>query len=106
MPSSYIHPRLDPNERFRERRRQALVRRRRRRLAAAVVLLALGAGIGLGATQIGTGHAPVPRTGSSQPPIRVDKPTVPRAYPREVRGIHVTMRRSPASTGRSTSTSR
>ena len=33
---NYIHPRLDPNERFRERRRQVIVKRRRRRLAAAV----------------------------------------------------------------------
>ena len=83
----YIHPRLDPNERFRERRRRALVGRRRRRLAVAVVLLALGAGIGLGATQISGPRtaAPVP----SRPPIRVDKPLVPRAYPNEVRGVHV-----------------
>jgi hypothetical protein len=84
----YIHPRLDPNERFRERRRQSIRRRRRRRLAAASVLLALGAGIGLGATQITRKHS-APRV--SQAPIRVDKPTVPRAYPREVRGVHVTM---------------
>jgi hypothetical protein len=85
----YIHPRLDPNHRFRDRRRQALVKRRRRRLAAAVVLLALGAGIGLGATQISNNKGTTAPQQSSQPPIRVDKPTVPRAYPREVRGIHV-----------------
>jgi hypothetical protein len=84
----YIHPRLDPNERFRERRRQSIRRRRHRRLAAATVLLALGAGIGLGATEI-TGKHSTPT--ASQAPIRVDKPTVPRAYPREVRGVHVTM---------------
>jgi hypothetical protein len=83
----YIHPRLDPNERFRERRRQALVKRRRRRLAAATILLALGAGIGLGATQISGGHRTAAPT---QPPIVVDKPPTPRAYPREVRGVHVT----------------
>jgi hypothetical protein len=84
----YIHPRLDPNERFRERRRHSIRRRRRRRLAAAAILLGLGAGIGLGATQISHKHA----TGKvAEPPIRVDKPTVPRAYPREVRGVHVTM---------------
>jgi hypothetical protein len=84
----YIHPRLDPNERFRERRRQALRRRGRRRLAAAAVLLAIGAGIGLGATQISGGnHTAQP---PSRPPIRVDKPLVPRPYPSEVRGVHVT----------------
>jgi hypothetical protein len=62
--------------------------RRRRRLAAATVLLALGAGVGLGATQISGGHgssAPV-----AEPPIVVDKPPAPRPYPREVRGVHVT----------------
>jgi hypothetical protein len=54
----------------------------------AAVLLGLGAGIGLGATQIsGTHRHAAP---ASQPPIRVDKPTVPRAYPREVRGVHIT----------------
>jgi hypothetical protein len=84
----YIHPRLDPNERFRERRRQAIRTRRRRRLGAATVLLAVGAGIGLGATQITGKHSPAAPV---QAPIRVDKPTVPRAYPREVRGVHVTM---------------
>jgi hypothetical protein len=87
---NYIHPRLDPNQRFRERRRQAIRRRRRRRLAAATILLALGAGIGLGATQItGTGkHSTRP---AASAPILVDKPALPRAYPREVRGVHVTM---------------
>ncbi len=87
MPS-YIHPRLDPNERFRDRRRQAIRARRRRRLAAAAVLLALGAGIGLGATRFSSGGSAVPP--ASRPPLRVDKPAVPRAYPREVRGVHVT----------------
>jgi hypothetical protein len=84
----YIHPRLDPNERFRERRRQSIRMRRRRRLAAATVLLALGAGIGLGATEITGKHA---APAASQAPIHVDKPTVRRAYPPEVRGVHVTM---------------
>ena len=83
----YIHPRLDPNERFRERRRQTIRRRRRRRLAAAAVLLALGAGVGLGSTQITAGK----HSAGSQAPIRVDRPNLPRAYPREVRGVHVSM---------------
>ncbi len=87
MPN-YVHPRLDPNHRFRERRRQAIRRRRRRRLAAASVLLALGAGLGAGATLF-TGKHP-PRV-ASPPPIHVDKPTLPRPYPSEVRGVHVTM---------------
>jgi hypothetical protein len=85
----YIHPHLDPNERFRERRRQALRRRRRRRLAVAAVLLAAGAGIGLGATQITSRHDGATAS-PSRPPIVVDKPLVPRPYPGEVRGVHVT----------------
>jgi hypothetical protein len=84
----YIHPRLDQNERFRERRRRALVKRRRRRLAAATILLALGAGVGLGATQMGGGHHAADP--GKTPPIVVDKPAAPRAFPREVRGVHVT----------------
>jgi len=86
----YVHPRLDGNERFRERRRRARVRRRRRRLAAAVVLVGSGAGLALGATVIGTGG----RTHEVEvPPAAVDKlvPLRPRPYPREVRGVHVTM---------------
>jgi len=86
--STYIHPRLDPNERFRERRRQAIRRRRRRRLAAATVLLGAGAGIGLGATQITGTHSP---SAVSPAPILVDRPTLPRAYPAEVHGVHVSM---------------
>jgi hypothetical protein len=85
---NYVHPRLDPNQRFRERRRQALARRRRRRLVAASILLAIGAGIGLGATQISGRHSAAPPP--SRPPILVDKPLVPRPYPTEVRGVHVT----------------
>ena len=86
MPN-YVHPRLDPNEQFRERRRQRIRRRRRRRLAALTVLLALGAGIGLGATQISGTHTSAP---AQQPPIRVDKPAV-QPYPKDIRGVHVTM---------------
>jgi hypothetical protein len=85
---NYVHPRLDPNQRFREGRRQALARRRRRRLVAASILLAIGAGIGLGATQISGRHSAAPPP--SRPPILVDKPLVPRPYPTEVRGVHVT----------------
>jgi hypothetical protein len=86
---NYLHPRLDPNERFRERRRQAIRRRRLRRLAAAAILLGVGAGVGLGATQM-TGTKRQPAVVAA-PPIRVDKPTMPRPYPSEVRGVHVTM---------------
>ena len=52
------------------------------------MLLALGAGIGLGATQMSGGHRAA--RPPSQPPILVDKPLVLRPYPTEVRGVHVT----------------
>jgi hypothetical protein len=86
----YVQPRLDGNERFRERRRRALARRRRRRLAAAIVLLGTGAGLALGATSIGTGSR---RGQPSRPPSAGGRlvPLRPRAYPQELRGIHVTM---------------
>src|SRR5439155_25158518 len=67
---------------------QAIRRRRRRRLAAATVLLGAGAGIGLGATQITGTHSP---SAVSPAPILVDRPTLPRAYPAEVHGVHVSM---------------
>jgi hypothetical protein len=85
----YVHPRLDPNERFRERRRQTIRTRRRRRLAALTILLGVGAGIGLGATQMTGKHGTTPAI--SRDPIRVDTQPVARTYPREVRGVHVTM---------------
>jgi hypothetical protein len=89
---SYVHPRLDPNERFRERRRQSIIKRRRRRLAAVAILLAVGAGLGAGATVIGgKGHSTSSTPAISQAPARVAKQALPRAYPREVRGLHVTM---------------
>ncbi len=89
----YLYGGIDPNERFRERRRKAVRRRRRRQLAALGTLLALGAGFGLGATFIGKGARTVPVA-----PKRVERvaaapqqPARPRAYPAEVRGVHVTM---------------
>jgi hypothetical protein len=89
---NYVHPRLDPNGRFRERRRQSIVRRRRRRLAAVTILLAVGAGLGAGATVIGgKKHSSSSAPAISQAPAGVDKRTLPRAYPGEVRGVHVTM---------------
>jgi hypothetical protein len=90
---NYVHPRLDPNERFRDRRRHSIVKRRRRRLAAVTIVLAVGAGVGAGATVIGgKRHEATSSTPAiSQAPAGVDKPTLPRAYPREVRGVHVTM---------------
>jgi hypothetical protein len=89
---NYVHPRLDPNQRFRERRRRSIIKRRRRRLAAVTILLAVGAGLGAGATVIGgKKHSTSSTPAISQAPAGLDKPTLPRPYPREVRGVHVTI---------------
>ena len=56
----------------------------------AVILLAIGAGVGGGATVIGgSKHSSTPAI--SQTPANSEKPNLPRPYPREVRGVHVTM---------------
>jgi hypothetical protein len=83
---------VDPNERFRSRRRQARRRRALRRVTAlgAVAFLAAGATIGarfLGAgdTRLGTGNERAPE----KKPLEA-RPQ-PRPYPYEMRGVHVTM---------------
>jgi hypothetical protein len=88
---NYLHGRIDPGERFRERRREARRRKRRRRAAAVVVLLAAGTGIALGATFIGRGS---PQAQSLTPAAAAAKAPVagqPGFVPREIRGVHVTM---------------
>jgi hypothetical protein len=89
---SILQP-VDPNERFKMRRRQRQQEIRRRRLVAAGCMLALiGAGVvgGVLATHIHSGHT----TGA---PVRAKAPTptartlAPRPYPTEVRGVHVSM---------------
>ena len=55
-----------------------------------MILLAIGAGVGGGATVIGgSKHSSTPAI--SQAPVNSEKPNLPRSYPREVRGVHVTM---------------
>jgi hypothetical protein len=84
---------VDPNERFRSRRRQARRRRAVRRTAALAVVALAAAGTTLGARFLterdaqvaGAGAGPTTQAAPSQP-----KPQ-PRAYPAEIRGVHVTM---------------
>jgi len=89
--SSILQP-VDPNERYRTRRRQRRQEVRRRRLTAAGILLSLiGAGVvgAVIATHIKRHPTPVRAAAPSPSP----KPQVlePRPYPAEVRGVHVTM---------------
>jgi hypothetical protein len=87
--SSILQP-VDPNERFRMRRRERRQELRRRRLRAAGILLALIAAGVVGAViaiHVRQGGAPVRAAAPSPRPRRLE----PRPYPGEVRGVHVTM---------------
>jgi hypothetical protein len=80
--------RLDPSDRFRERRRRA---RRRRRVRGLVALACLVGGIvalALNARFISGGDEPVADStpGTTEAPPAVEQPTVPA----EIRGVHVT----------------
>jgi hypothetical protein len=85
---------VDPNERFRSRRRQARRRRAIRRTAALAVVALAAAGTTLGARFLterdakvaGQGAKPTATNSAPAPP----KPE-PRTYPAEMRGVHVTM---------------
>jgi hypothetical protein len=82
----YVHRRVDPSERFRERRHRVRRRKRLRRAGLAGALLALGAGIVLGAsffTRGGGGGAQTVAASSDA----VAMPHVPH----EIRGVHMTM---------------
>jgi hypothetical protein len=84
----YVHRRVDPSERFRERRQRARRRKRLRRAGAAAALLALGAGIVLGASFFsrgGDGGAGAQTVSTSSKAV-----AMPRV-PREIRGVHMTM---------------
>jgi len=88
---NYLHGRIDPGERFRERRRQARRRIRRRRAAAVVLLLAAGAGIALGATFIGRGSSPAKSAPSTSRVTQAPVAGQPGFVPREIRGVHVSL---------------
>jgi hypothetical protein len=83
---------VDPNEKFRERRRQARRRRAIRRTALLAVIALTAAGVTLGARflTIRETKSPAAQRPSSQPAPVAPKPE-PRPYPAEMRGVHVTM---------------
>src|SRR5438093_4001017 len=87
--SSILQP-VDPNERFKMRRRERRREVRRHRLVAAGSVLALiGAGVvgGVLATHIHRHGTPVPAAAPAPKPRKLE----PRPYPNEVRGVHMTM---------------
>ena len=86
---------VDPNERFRDRRRQARKRRAIRRTGALAVVALAAAGTTLGARFLTERDANVPGSAGTQTPTTqgaapTPKPE-PRPYPDEIRGVHVTM---------------
>ena len=84
----YVHRRLDPNERFRERRHRLRRRKRLRRAALAGVLLALAAGIVLGASFFTRENQSV----GAAKPVSLPSKTAPKPrVPSEIRGVHMTM---------------
>ena len=86
---------VDPNERFRSRRRQARRRRAIRRTGALAVVALAAAGTTLGARFLTERDAHVAGAGGGQTPTTQAAPAQPkpqpRPYPAEIRGVHVTM---------------
>jgi hypothetical protein len=81
---------LDPNERFRERRRAARRRKRIRRTFGGIAVLLAGAALAVGARGLDSGGAEKAQPVAKKPaakPQRRDRPPVPA----EIRGVHVTM---------------
>src|SRR5580765_4619540 len=86
---------VDPNERFRSRRRQARRRRAIRRTGALAVVALAAAGTTLGARFLTERDAHVAGADGGQTPTTQAAPAQPkpqpRPYPAEIRGVHVTM---------------
>jgi hypothetical protein len=88
----FLHDRIDPNDRFRERREDARRRRRRRRAIASLLIAAGIAAIAGGATYFSSdGHgaatAAPPRTTAVHEQA---KSRFTSRQPAEIRGVHVT----------------
>jgi hypothetical protein len=84
---------VDPNEKFRQRRRQARKRRAIRRTGLLAVVALTAAGVTLGARSLTIQDQERPAAssrGGSEPTPTEPKPE-PRPYPAEMRGVHVTM---------------
>jgi hypothetical protein len=89
----FIHDRIDPNDRFRDRRHQARRRRRLRRSLAALLLVGIAAAIAGGATYFSSrGHhaAKAAKSGSAVHQIRA-RSLFRSHLPAEIRGVHVTL---------------
>jgi len=85
----------DPNDRFRERRRQARRRRAIRRVTAVGIIVVAAAAVGLGARFFGetdpAGSAAGTATTATEAANPAPQKPTPRPVPTEMRGVHVTM---------------
>jgi hypothetical protein len=81
---------LDPNERFRERRRAARRRKRIRRTAGGIAVLVAAAAVAVGARGLDTGAEPARKAAPAKAAKSKPKRQVPEV-PAEIRGVHVTM---------------
>jgi hypothetical protein len=85
---------VDPNERFRARRRQARRRIAVRRISLLAVVTLAAAGATLGARFLSESDSGAAGAGQNRPQAPVNAPAPkpePRPYPTEMRGVHVTM---------------
>src|ERR1700737_4480031 len=88
----FLHDRIDPNDRFRERRQQARRRRRTRMTIALLLVAGLGAAVAGGATYFSSGGHGSGKSALTSPkthPARARSPFRGR-LPAEVRGVHIT----------------
>jgi hypothetical protein len=83
----YVHRRVDPGDRFRERRHRARRRKRLRRAGFAAALLAVGAGIVLGSSFFTRGGD----SGGTRTVALSSKTVAMPRVPDEIRGVHMTM---------------
>ena len=88
----FLHDRIDPNDRFRERRSQALRRRRMRRAIMFLVVAGAIAAIAGGATYFSSRshHSTASAQAKTPAPARVVKSPFRSRVPAEIRGVHVT----------------
>ena len=88
----FLHDRIDPNDRFRERRQQSHRRRRRRRAVAFLVIAALVAAIAGGGTYFSSrGHGAAKAQSAPKTPTHARSISAFKVQPpAEIRGVHVT----------------
>jgi hypothetical protein len=88
----FLHDRIDPNDRFRERRDASRRRRRRRRAVAFLLIAAVVAAVAGGATYFSSrGHGAAKAQATPKTPTQAHTTSAFKArLPAEIRGVHIT----------------